>query len=85
MFQPKSPNNSKAAIPILLYRIQHLNEIRVILHTYYFIFKPVGHGVDGLSGLDKELEDPGGGQAAAEHEQQGVDQVLADQDLSCNH
>ena len=36
----------------------------------------------GLCGLDKELEDPGGGQAAAADEQQGVDQVLgvADQD-----
>jgi hypothetical protein len=66
MFQPKSTNNTKAAIKILVYRIHHLNEIRVIL-------KPVGHRVDGLSGLDKELEDPGGGQAAAEDEHHGVD------------
>ena len=37
--------------------------------------------MDGLCGLDKELEDPGGGQAAAADEQ---DQVLgvADQDPS---
>ena len=41
--------------------------------------------MDGLIGLDKELEHPDGSQTAAEDEQHGVDQVLgvADQDLSC--
>ena len=46
--------------------------------------KPVGHGVDGLCGLDSSAEDLAGGQHAPEHEQGGQDQEVgaADQDQS---
>ena len=44
----------------------------------------VGHGVDGLGGLDIVQEDLAGGQHAAEHEQGGQDQEVgkAVRDLS---
>ena len=37
---------------------------------------PIGHGVDGLCGLDKSAEDLAGGHQAAEEEQAGQDQEV---------
>ena len=41
-----------------------------LISLYQPRLKTVGHGMDGLDGLDRAQDDPAGGQPAAEYEQE---------------